>query len=474
MIMKVNPEIKIFLNNINRELLKRNKKCLSKTMISFIAICMTGCIYLGMINISAFSRATLGKFTKGALYWMFHYSKINFSDVFRASLIQICRIFKITGKVKITIDDTDRGRSKIIKKIFNVFKTLDKKTGGFFFAQNIVFIAMVTKRLTIPIGFTFFKPDPEITKWNKNDKKLKKQGVSKKDRPKKPKRNRKKYPTKIDIALKLLSRAQKFIEDVNKSVGTDINIISILADSAYMSPSMCNFVKNYFPKAQFISQLANNQIVWNKNGKKKSVKEYFKNIKPVETNIKLRGQSKIVEYCSARLFVKSHGKKRHIVALKYEGETEYRYLIATDLTWRTEDIIKSYSFRWLIEVVIEDWKQYNGFGRKASQQGADGACTCMFLSLLVDHFLLTHPYQLRLFRSGQSLCTIGSLVRRIQHEGLLKAIEDIFEDPNPQAALKRMANNVQNIFTLRPSKKHISSGDEWNYGPSKNLERIYK
>ena len=472
--MKINPEIQVFLNNINKELLKQNKKCLSKTMISFIAIFMTGCIYLGMINISAFARATLGNFTKGALYWMFHCSKINFSDVFRASLIQIFKVFKINGKVKIVIDDSDRSRSKIIKKIFGVFKTFDKKTGGYFLAQNIVFIVMVTEKLTFPIGFTFFRPDPKITKWNKNDKELKKKGVLKKDRPRKPKRNFEKYPTKIDIALKLLIRSQKLIENINKLLGTKINIVSILADSAYMSPRICNYIKYHFPKTQFISQLANNQTVWNRNGKQKSVKEYFKNLEPIKTSIKIRGQAKIVKYCSARLVVKSHGKKRHIIALKYEGETEYRYLIATDLTWRTEDIIRSYSFRWLIEVVIEDLKQYSGFGRKASQQGADSACTCMFLSLLVDHFLLTHPYQHRLFRSGQSLSTTGSLVRRIQHEGLLKAIEDIFEDPDPQAALENMANNIQNIFTLRPSKKHVSSGNEWNFGPSESLKRIYK
>jgi hypothetical protein len=38
------------------------------------------------------------------------------------------------------------------------------------------------------------------------------------------------------------------------------------------------------------------------------------------------------------------------VALKYEGEEEYRYLIASDLSWRTEDVVGGHTYRWLIEI----------------------------------------------------------------------------------------------------------------------------
>lgn len=53
---------------------------------------------------------------------------------------------------------------------------------------------------------------------------------------------------------------------------------------------------------------------------------------------------------SARLHVCAHSKKRFVIALKYEGETEYRYLLATDLTWRTQDILQAATLRWLVEV----------------------------------------------------------------------------------------------------------------------------
>jgi len=52
--------------------------------------------------------------------------------------------------------------------------------------------------------------------------------------------------------------------------------------------------------------------------------------------------------------VTAHGCKRFVIALKYEGEQEYRYLIAKDMNWRTLDIINAYMLRGLIEVFFED------------------------------------------------------------------------------------------------------------------------
>lgn len=46
---------------------------------------------------------------------------------------------------------------------------------------------------------------------------------------------------------------------------------------------------------------------------------------------------------SARLHVCAHEQKRLIVALKYPGEEDYRYLVASDLSWRTIDIASAYT-----------------------------------------------------------------------------------------------------------------------------------
>ena len=62
-----------------------------------------------------------------------------------------------------------------------------------------------------------------------------------------------------------------------------------------------------------------------------------------------------------------HDPKRFVIALKYDGEKEYRYLVATDVGWCTFDVIQTYSLRWLVEVFFEDWKPYEGWGREAKQ-----------------------------------------------------------------------------------------------------------
>ncbi len=60
---------------------------------------------------------------------------------------------------------------------------------------------------------------------------------------------------------------------------------------------------------------------------------------------------------SARLKVAAHGKKRFLVALKYEGESDYRYLVATDMTWRTLDIIQAYALRWLVKQTARGYRR---------------------------------------------------------------------------------------------------------------------
>jgi hypothetical protein len=39
-----------------------------------------------------------------------------------------------------------------------------------------------------------------------------------------------------------------------------------------------------------------------------------------------------------------------IVAIKYDDEKTYRYLIASDLSWRTLDVVQGHSLRWLVEI----------------------------------------------------------------------------------------------------------------------------
>jgi hypothetical protein len=135
-----------------------------------------------------------------------------------------------------------------------------------------------------------------------------------------------------------------------------------------------------------ISQIRPNQIVRFRN-KNWPVQDYFATFPGTEQAIQVRGDEKIkVTVGSARLHVQSHEKKRFVIALKYEGENEYRYIIASDLSWRTLDIVEAYTLRWLVEVFFSDWKGNEGWGKMTKQPGEEGSNRSLILSLLVDHF----------------------------------------------------------------------------------------
>jgi len=460
--MITNPlkEVSSFISSCQAE---GNVK-LSKRQFFFVSFCISCIVLLGEFNFSAFSRLSFSNVSSASLSWMIHHSSIGWKNLIDGAIIYLFRIYDITN-IHLLIDDSDRPRCKVIKAIYGVFKTIDKKTGGYFLAQNIVFIAVVCNKVTFPIGFKFYRPDPEVKKWEKEDKKLRRKGIKKKNRPSRPSRN-KEFPTRIEIAVELAKNTKKIITKLEKSLNIKVKVLSISADSAYLSKEFTKGVKKQFKKTQIISQLASNQIIWNKNQVEKSVKSYFEHKKPTRKEINLRGKAIYVEYISARVFVKSHGKKLLIVAMKYKGEENYRYLAATELTWQTVDVIKAYALRWLIEVVIEDWKQYDGWGKKASQQGVDGACRGVQLSLLTDFFLLSHEYQHNLYLAGQSLATTGSLIRRIRQEHFVDTIQGILERPNPQSMLKKLVSKFDDIFKLDPSCKHMMGIEIGEFGSS--------
>ncbi|GFO72392.1 hypothetical protein BJAS_P2596 [Bathymodiolus japonicus methanotrophic gill symbiont] len=125
---------------------------------------------------------------------------------------------------------------------------------------------------------------------------------------------------------------------------------------------------------------------------------YFNSInKGIDQIIRVRGGKEIkVTVSSARLKVSSHSKKRFVIALKYDGENDYRYLVATDLTWRTQDIIQAYTLRWLVEVFFEDWKLYE---RKSQMD--------VLLEFITSLLEFPDP--------GDKLKELGELIKQARH-----------------------------------------------------------
>lgn len=148
----------------------------------------------------------------------------------------------------------------------------------------------------------------------------------------------------------------------------------------------------------------------------------------------------MITFCRANFKVKTHDKKLYVIALKHEDESEYRYLIVNDTTWRNIDVIKAYGLRWLVEVFIQDWKSYKGWDKMAMQRGLEGSEQGVVISLLSDYALHFHNNQLILHKNKEPAATVVSLREKVMMESLTAFIEKIVTSSNPKALFEEFFN----------------------------------
>ena len=462
LIEKLLPFVENYTESLNTELTESSPgMTLSKSQKFWLGFCITGIILTNSINWTAFSRISIGRYKKTALSWMFRHSKIAWEHLFHFSLKIIFKVYGITKGV-VSIDDSDKKRSKCTTKIFGVNKIKDKSTGGFCMGQGLVFLVLVTPKITIPIGYAFHVPDPKISEWVKEDKRLKKAGVAKSKRSKKPVRSDE-YPTISSISLALL---KTFVQQ-----HPEIKIEAIVADALYGNAEFMDEASKIAGSAQVISQIRYNQNISFKNSKK-SVEKYFENIQPIQKTIHIRGGKGVVVLIkSARIHVCAHRKKRFVIAIKYTGEEDYRYLVASDLTWRYADIIDAFTLRWLVEVFIQDHKGNEGWGNLTKQPGKDGSYRSLTLSLLVDHCLLLHPDQVASINNKLPAKTVGSLCDVVKVDSILSFVEQIIHSDDPESHFKQISVFLKEHFVKsNDSQKHMKLKPWGNYQSSPSLK----
>jgi hypothetical protein len=225
---------------------------------------------------------------------------------------------------------------------------------------------------------------------------------------------------------------------------------------AFYQPDPAKKASHCFGGVQVISQLKNNQMIRIKDHEK-SLMAYFKSNPGVQKHLSIRGgESKFVFMGGARLWVKAHEKKRYVIALRYEGEQEDRYIVATDMSWRMTDIVSAYTMRWLVEVFFSDWKQYEGWCQMAKQPGIDGSNRGLILSLLTDYALLLHPEQKALLKHNLPALTVGSLRDHICFDAIMIFIQQIIDSDSPATSLQECQQQIKNVVPLASSKKHLN------------------
>jgi hypothetical protein len=352
------PFIVQYISELANELHQRHPEYhLSGIQQKWLCFCLTGMLLTGTLCWAAFERMGLGNYRIGALSWMFRNAKLPWSFLLHASISLLLRIFNLKSGV-LVLDDSDHRRAKTTTRIYGTQKIFDKKTGGYYNGQCLMFLLLVTDTVTMPIGMRFYRPDSRYRAWEKEDKRLAKAGIKAAKRPKAPAPDPD-YPSKSAIALAL-------IDDFHRH-HPKIVIKAVLADAAFGTR---DFMATACAKAacrQVISQVRETQLVKFQN-QWLPVKDYFAKRGCVTQAVSVRGgKTSNMTVGSAHLLVKAHGTKRMIIAVKNQGEAEYRYLVATDVTWRALDILQCYTLRWLVEVFFEDWKLYEGWAGMAKQ-----------------------------------------------------------------------------------------------------------
>jgi DDE superfamily endonuclease len=454
------PFVQEFVAELHAALEKSQPRAgLSRLQRYWLSVCLMGILVSNSVCWARFERASLGHYSLAALSWMFRHSKIPWECLLPMSVTVILRQYGITHG-SVAVDDSDKKRCKVTKRSFKAHQLKEKTSGGYINGQSIVLLLLVTPMVTLPVGFAFYLPDPALTAWKTEDERLKKQGVSPKNRPPKPARNPA-YPTKQALALTLLAAFRR--------AHPPLGVTMVLADALYAtSPFMEQAAKLF--GTQVISQLHKNQNVRFRN-KLISLERYFTRYPGVPQTISIRGDEAVsVMVSSARLYVDAHHTKRFVIALKYEQETDYRYLVASDLSWRTLDIVQADTLRWLVEVFLEDWKGHEGWGQLTKQPDEEGASRGLILSLLLDHGLLLPPHQRARLEHKLPAYTVGSLQQRTQVECLLAFIRDLILTDNPQEQLNRLSQVVEEVFQLAPSKKHMNTRDLGRLEPTPALK----
>src|SRR4029434_3833476 len=117
---------------------------------------------------------------------------------------------------------------------------------------SLVFLVLVTPKMSLPVGFVFYQPAPELSAWYKQAKGLKKQGVPPKQRPPKPTPNAQ-YPTEQPRVLRLLAAC----EDHHPA----IRVHCIAADALYGTGAFVDEASALFGGVQVLSQIRSNQHI---------------------------------------------------------------------------------------------------------------------------------------------------------------------------------------------------------------------
>jgi hypothetical protein len=93
---------------------------------------------------------------------MFRHSKIPWDELLVVRVRVILRHYGLTCG-RLVLEDTDPKRSKSVHTRAHLYKLRDKESGGYIWGQSLLLLLVVTPAITLPVGFTFYQPAPELS-----------------------------------------------------------------------------------------------------------------------------------------------------------------------------------------------------------------------------------------------------------------------------------------------------------------------
>ena len=235
---------------------------LSKLQCLWVSFCLTGILMTNTVGWAQFERASLGGYSLAAVSWMFRHAKIPWEFLLQMSLGVILRQYAMTHGV-LVVDDSDKKRCKVTKRIFKAYKLYDKTSGGYLHGQTIVSVASPRESPCPPRSRFTCQSHPDSLE--QSGQTTPTAGHFPPTTSPKPSKNSD-DPTTQEMALALLEEFRR--------AHPRMEITLVLADALYATAPFMEQASRLFGGTQVISQLRTNQNV-RFRGKLISIEQYF-------------------------------------------------------------------------------------------------------------------------------------------------------------------------------------------------------
>jgi hypothetical protein len=159
------PFVRAFVDAVDQAIREQSPHHgMSAMQRAWLACCVTAVLVTNSSCWARVARASLGTYALAALSWMFRHRTLPWDALWVASVRVLLRHDGLTCG-SLVIDDSDNKRSKSAKTLAHRYKLRDQDRGGYGWGQSLVLLLVVTPELTLPVGFTFYQPAPELSAW---------------------------------------------------------------------------------------------------------------------------------------------------------------------------------------------------------------------------------------------------------------------------------------------------------------------